>query len=175
MSANITNITKKKNLWGVEESYSPSQFYTKSCDDRGHSTYTRLVRIQPAVVEQIEALIAAKEIPAYRSVADFFRDSIIHRLAYIRENVNNPKMREKMSEILRLIHLEQVTQRLEDELTRYEELREKIANVCERSLQLGDNENLGEYLSRMHDDVDSWREPFRSQLLALVKLYQDKL
>lgn len=80
---------QKDNIWLLEESgYSEEEFYVKSKDDQGHSTYAR-VRFADHVFAQMGVLIQSKEIPEYRTIQDLIRDSVVHRLQYLSRTRNS--------------------------------------------------------------------------------------
>jgi hypothetical protein len=71
--------------FGTEgSSYSPDRFYVASADKNGHSHWLKM-RIPPAISGHISALVASGKIPQYRTVEDFYRDAVLHRLHSIEE------------------------------------------------------------------------------------------
>jgi hypothetical protein len=59
--------------------YSPEKFYVKATDSKGHSANLR-VHVPPIFAERVSALIASRTFPEYRTLADFVRDAMYHRL-----------------------------------------------------------------------------------------------
>lgn len=78
----------------------PTRFYFKSTDKNGHSEMAR-TRIPCYWQNAIDYIIGAMK--CYKNRSDFFRDAIIHRIAWIGENVSDIDPHELaiiMSEIL---------------------------------------------------------------------------
>lgn len=66
--------------------YSPDKWYTKSTDNNGHSERMR-IRIPPQVEAMISGLVS--EFSELDTVESFIRDSVIHRIVYVRDNYTN--------------------------------------------------------------------------------------
>jgi hypothetical protein len=82
--------------------YSADRFYVDATDGRGHSEKVHAA-LPPGIHSQLGALIAGRTVPTYRTMADFVRDAIIHRLHWMDENY-------------------EITEELQDELTRIRSL-----------------------------------------------------
>jgi len=73
-----------KNDWQLEEfeSYSRTRFYTKASDNKGHREEIR-VKVPPHIYDAIGRIVRSDgkgPIPEYRTMSDFVRDAIVHRL-----------------------------------------------------------------------------------------------
>jgi len=165
----------KRHLWSASDTYSTDQFYTRASDEKGHAAYSKVHRFEPAIYEQIKSLIEAKEYPAYKTFSDFVRDSLVHRLAWLRDNHSNPRVQEQMGQILRRIHVEEISDSYERELDHYTALNKRIKELCDKALSYNDISALQNYLDYLREEVDPLREPFRTQLNDLIDLYQQKL
>ena len=70
--------------WALElnSSYSLANFYTSATDAKGGSVHENF-RLQAWISESIAQLVASRQIPQYKTKADFFRDAMVHRLSYL--------------------------------------------------------------------------------------------
>jgi hypothetical protein len=65
--------------------YSADRFYVDATDGRGNREKVQIT-IPPSLYHELGNMMAARTVPDYRTMADFFRDAAIHRLHYLKEN-----------------------------------------------------------------------------------------
>jgi len=107
------SITPKGD-WQLEEpeSYSPTKFYTRASDSKGHREEIR-VKLPPDIYDAIGRIVRPDgkgPIPEYRTMQDFMRDAAVHRLKQLHdlgmvEGVENALRRQLAIEAI-LEHLE---------------------------------------------------------------------
>lgn len=62
--------------------YKLDHFYVDSTDKRGHNEKVQIT-VSPSVYGEIGSLVGDPKFAEYRTMADFVRDAIIHRLHYL--------------------------------------------------------------------------------------------
>lgn len=65
--------------------YSADRFYTDATDKHGVSAKMQIT-IPPSLHGEISELIASRNVPNYRTMADFGRDAVFHRLKYLEQH-----------------------------------------------------------------------------------------
>lgn len=68
------------------DGYTPDQFYCEAADKKGHSANLSTT-IPPGIYSELTTLIESGMIPQYAKKADFLRDAVRHRLAWLAQNV----------------------------------------------------------------------------------------
>jgi hypothetical protein len=67
-----------------DDDYSVRNFYTRATDNKGHGATIR-VPILPDLHAELGGLIALRRYPDYKTIGDFVRDAIMHRLRQLDE------------------------------------------------------------------------------------------
>lgn len=76
--------------WALANShkYSPDRIYNRATDGKGHKENV-LCPVPPSILHEIQALVASKVFPEYRTTQDFIRDAIVHRAKYVSERIKS--------------------------------------------------------------------------------------
>lgn len=162
-------------IWRTEKAgYSVEEFYTRSKDNKGHSTVYH-IRLPDDVAGELPAIIQSGKIPAYRTTADIWRDALIHRLHWLSENFEALPNIESVRNTITRIAVENNTLRYTEEITSYNRMLQQIQTSCDLALEARDLERLSSYLTEQRELVEEMREPFRSRAMELLKGYEEKL
>lgn len=87
MSKHVGEIVDRQDPWHEAlDSYDVTTYYTRSTDGRGHYEQLRNVKISSSLHAVLSQMIHERAIPEYRSIADVIRDSLIHRMHYVKAN-----------------------------------------------------------------------------------------
>lgn len=82
-------IVDPNDPWQVAtNAYDPHKYYIRSTDGKGHSDSV-MCSMSPAIKVALTQAIANRDVPVYRSVADFIRDAAVHRLHFVAEATRN--------------------------------------------------------------------------------------
>lgn len=157
--------------WDTERGYeyNPDHFYTRSTNKHDHSVDLRF-KLPPHIGSMLSEIVDSKRFPALRSVNDFCRDAVIHRLHYLNEQIANGKFERGLSLEMRLARLAQQQQ----EIQSLEAIVQTHASALEMAYNSHDKAVLHEVLSYLEDDVSVVREPYRNQLRELGKQYRQR-
>lgn len=148
--------------------YSEDRFYTKSSDERGHSKMLRLW-----IPQGIDAQVygATNEIPQYRTVQDFMRDAIVHRLEYLQK-------RYKLSDQgRRLLELERWKADSERRSVEIQTMTSAVNGVGERLTEAWAAEDYSLFVQEMREaeeQIDWLRDPYKERMITLLKEWKRK-
>lgn len=150
--------------WKLEsgQEYDPEKFYTRSKDKQGHSSTIR-VNIPDYLMANLAGLVQSKLIPAYKTREDFVRDAIVHRFAWVTDQLANTPLASRFeAERQRLAMIEDAAQRIA-ELEEHEEMLTALQAVCDRYYRqlswpalldyLQSQESVAESLSAEHREA----------------------
>jgi Arc/MetJ-type ribon-helix-helix transcriptional regulator len=160
--------------WGVETEYSIDEFYCEATDGRGHSDNHR-VRLKPQISGEIGALVESGRIPEYSTSSAFIRDAIVHRLRWLSENLDDPRLAARLAEGVRRTVIEEQTQRYITLVDSFEEMIARTREVCERALRFHDYLGVAGFLDEVQEFALNSRDPYQSRLLDVVKHYRSQL
>jgi hypothetical protein len=66
-------------------SYDVNEFYTHASDKKGHHA-TVQAALLPECHQLLSEIIASGKVPAWKTIGDAIRDSLRHRIEYVKEN-----------------------------------------------------------------------------------------
>lgn len=152
--------------WATDgDRYDPDSFYTASTDEKGHGRVMSL-RVPPVMQGMVSEIVNSHEYPAIRSVADFFRDAAIHRLHYLKSEMQASSV--LMADIEREVQraeLARIKNRLDEDRRLINDVNEQLAECA----ATGDAETF-EYVA---DLALGLAEPFSKysvkQLLGVIR------
>ncbi len=78
------------------QGYNPNAYYTKASDTKGHSAKIT-VKVPVNVAGEISAAVQSGKIDGYKTVQDFVRDAVIHRLHFIEPILEDPDLKRKIT------------------------------------------------------------------------------
>ncbi len=114
---------------GEATSYREDDYYTRSADERGHST-TTLLRLPPDVMGMAEEIVQLRKFP-YRTVQDIIRDGILHRIQYLR-GVEDLKETDAM--FARVLTIQKILDE-EDRAKEHGEVMKRLPGILDDLLQ----------------------------------------
>jgi len=158
--------------WTPEDGYSPDQFVTPACDDKGHTAQKR-VAFRPDVFPVLAQIVASGNFD-YRSPEDIVRDAVYHRIWYLAQRLGvtyrkgklEGEIRHIVTAAARVAELENLTYR-RTEREKYVDVLQGELEECRRlSNQPGFRLALQHAEARLDDD---WLdEPHRSHVQTIV-------
>lgn len=154
----------------VGNEYDPDQFYTRSTNKADHSIDERF-RFPPHLHAMVAEIVDSQRFPKLRSVADFWRDSAVHRAHYLNEQIKDGKFEKELSLEMRVCRIEARQQ----DMTKMQEVVAKHRESLESARQAGDIESLSEGMSDLEDDIYALRQPYKNQCKELGKTYREIL
>jgi hypothetical protein len=160
--------------WATEiedilSSYSGDRYYLKAADERGHSAMLH-ARVQPWVVAAIEEVTCNKEFP-YRTISDFVRDAIVHRLHYVMKEFPVPEVEHNLKQLARMQRILSFAEAHLEHLKFLDRTQDLVSELMSK----GDTRSaktLLEELIKSAETVssDEWREKYIKNLKE--KFYQ---
>lgn len=143
--------------WSTQTGYDPSKFYLASTDGKGHGT-TIKAQLPPELLSVIAALVQSGRFP-YKTTADFIRDSLCHRLAYIHEE----NELEKMDLVGAMMAMSKL-QLAQYELTALKNMVERGRTAVESAIAAKDETMLRQVLGTLDVAMAELRDPYREQM-----------
>ncbi len=160
----IGHLSDPNDPWAMAQAgYSPDKFYVRATDGKGHSENVQ-TKISPSLLGELSAIIAAKEIPEYRTVQDFIRDAVLHRAKYVAELLKRGTLAQKVDAEMVLSSIEGSRKMRREQEAIVSTGRDELADLIRVS-------NYGAYSSLVEelDSVsDMLMEPYGSQLATVV-------
>ena len=154
--------------WGVGgHEYSEAEFITRSTDHHGHFRHMR-VNVPPEVAARVEAIVATKTIPAYRTGQDLIRDAIMHRLHWLEERIEDPELARVLANERRRSSYSQAKQEIE-ELT---QLVADAETVLALQAKAKDWWALSASLEEIAEHANEIRQPYAGRMAQLAKSYR---
>ncbi len=155
------------NSWQLEsgQEYDPEKFYTRSKDKQGHSSTLR-INLPDYLMANLAELVQSKAIPAYRTREDFVRDAIVHRYAWVVDQLQNTTLATHFeAERQRLNIIEDAARRLA-ESEENSQLLESLRTVCDRYMADRSWDLLKDYLQLQEETVNllprAYQDTFRN-------------
>lgn len=156
-----------------EDGYSPDQFVTPACDQKGHADRARIA-FPPDVFPALAQIVGSGQFEAYRTPHDIVRDAVYHRIWYLadqlgvtyRERKLQGQIRQVVTSAARVAHLEQLayqrTKRVE-----FVKALEVEVDDCQR---LRDKAGVQLVLAHAQAQLEeNWlQEPYQSQVQAII-------
>lgn len=149
--------------WEVESStdwwYDETRMYTGSQDDHGHSAQVR-VNFPKNLAAQLQRVIADGRIPEYKSLNDFVRDAIVHRVHKVGKWLDNGDLLQEVHVGLLLAEQQQIKQQKVDAQLYLNALRENLTDAKTR----GRTEFLKQMVRKAREAADTLPEDFQDEL-----------
>lgn len=155
---------------GETKGYSRENFYTAARDGGGNSE-TKYLKISGAVLGQIGSLVSGRQIPAYKTEADFIRDAIVHRLRDVAEMVNDGAI---LSTVNRAVKLDRIQQR-QVELQEFAAVIANHEEVMAQCLQSEDDLLLEDLIHDAESDYEDLRPNYQARLTVVIDKYKAEL
>lgn len=151
---------------GVDDDYSPDEFYTKATNKHDHSSTPYSVRVDPTTSAQVSALIASGKIPHYKTPSDFFRDALVHRLHYLvyRMDLGSDEMRELLSRTREQARLDMLASQTAD----IEKMIETARKGINDAMIKGDVYMRDQIREGLERQLEHLREPYRGQVVGML-------
>lgn len=158
--------------WDTErgQSYSLDSFYTRSTNKHDHSAEGKF-RLPPHIQAAVAQIVDSKQFPQLRSIQDFYRDSVIHRLHHLNETIQDGRLEKQLS-------LEMRACRVAEKQKEVEELKQTVdnhTNNLELALSMRDSEAISDSLALLEDDLPNIRNPYRAMLKELARKFRNEL
>ena len=148
-----------EDLWQTDDSYDPNEFYTASADRRGHSD-TFYVKVPPYVASALSQFIQSGKVPQYKTVQDFIRDAIVHRIHYLMYNWPG-----ELDECAALLRMQHKLAKLKENEETFQRALEDLAEL----IRIGQRETaLEQYRELLEITLDTRR---RQRILAAAKQF----
>ncbi len=150
----------------TSDNYDLDEFYTRSVDKRGHHS-SAYISIPPELSAEIQEMVASKSFPAYRTAGHFWRDASIHRLHYLAQRGENPRL----ARFIRLqVHLANAEALLAEQ-RQHADLLEKFGTAMEQAHERGDNQALGRISQAVVLAAEDVPDTVAEALLKMVNRY----
>jgi len=147
----------------TSNNYSVSKYYTSARDKKGFSTTVR-VSIPPVVMSNIASFVATQRIPEYKTSQDVLRDALVHRLQWLRDNVDSLVLNDAAKMLIMETRSEQYL--------RHREAVAKHLRNYEDAFRLSNRNDQVMLLKNVTADLaDASDDTLREGLLALVQRY----
>lgn len=151
-----------------KDPYSRDKFYTHSRDKKTGDRGTVQAQVAGGLLHEIDALIAEKIIPEYRTRGDFVRDAITHRLHDIGEMKSEFKLLKRLNPLILLMKMEHLQSDVE--------ASNKVVTSSEAMLSSAATHQdwvaVGLALEDGFMQLESLREPYRTRLTAILRQYE---
>lgn len=157
-----------------EDSYARSNFYTISEDHRGHDKQAPRFRVLGSINARVAQLVQSGEFPAYRSVADVWRDAMVHRLKDLEGYTKDARMKDALRKTVQQARMTSEIRATLQAGKDAEEMLSLLDQLVSRH-DLYDRTFLRERLSEYMGKAEEFDEPLRSKLVGKIKLHLDRL
>jgi Arc/MetJ-type ribon-helix-helix transcriptional regulator len=148
--------------------YSPTKFWHRSSDTNGHSMDAR-VTMPKFWRGQIEEAVEARQFP-YRTMADFIRDAVWHRLQWCREELKDTHPDLAMAYLMENVEADV------DAFTWAAKKADEMVNKLEGALAIaragGDTSAFARTLGKVEMHAMDMSEPTRSRLMEKIEHYR---
>lgn len=156
-----------------EDGYSPDQFVTPACDQKGHAERIR-INLPPDVMPALAQIVGSGQFEAYRTAHDVIRDAVYHRIWFLADQLGatyrdrkiQGQIRQVVTSSARVAEIEQLTYQRSK---RHEFVMTLEAEV-EECRRLRDKSGLQLVLAHAQAQLDGdWlTEPYRSDVQNIV-------
>ncbi len=148
--------------------YSEDRFYIKSSDKQGHS---KMIRIWIPQGIQAQVYEAISKVPHYRSVQDFVRDALVHRLEFTQH-------RYAMSDqARRAMELERMMADQEHRKAEMETMHESVESLDVTLGEMYEREDwslMDQEFDQSYEYIDWLRDPYRARAVAVFDKWRNK-
>jgi hypothetical protein len=145
-----------------QRGYSEDRFYTKSTNQQNHSKELR-VALPQGLDAQVYGVV--RDVPEYRSLQDFFRDAIVHRLEYLQKRY---RISESGRRLLELERLRADSDRRSADIDTMTEAVSDLGVKLTKAWEAQDYAVLVEELEEGAELLDWLRQPYRGQVERLL-------
>lgn len=87
--------------WNASGAYNPDKYYTEASDKSGRGDPIN-ARIPPQIGSSIAALVQSGVVSEYRTLSDFVRDAVVHRLHTIGEKIQSGEIQRRVNMVAML-------------------------------------------------------------------------
>lgn len=154
-----------------DDAYDPNQVYIGgSKDAQGHATNIR-AKIPDTWMGSIGEIVNSPDWPEYRSVQDFYRDAIYHRMRWASrqpDRTTSPRVAKLMaiaSGTAALDYHNMIT-------TASKEYIDQASKTLQNLVANGNQLALREAIKELESTLDLIEEPYRSELARLLETYE---
>lgn len=160
--------------WGTEAvGYRIDDFYIGSTDGRGHNQNVQ-VPVPTNVMGHMASMIQMRTFPAYRSMQDFIRDAIVHRLHQLAAMTD----RETATTLNEVVSMEVMASHVEKHARDMDTMRSMVSRA-DQNLSLAAKEEDWITLRKMLDvyegGIEDLNEPWRGRLEEILETYRRRL
>lgn len=155
---------------GETKGYQRDNFYTAARDGAGNSE-TKYLKISGAILGQIGSLVSGRQIPAYKTEADFIRDAIVHRLHDVGEAIDDGRI---LATVNRTVKLDRIQQR-QVELQEFAAIIEQHEETMAQCVQSGDAMLLSDLIADAESDYEDLRPNYQVRLTTVIEKYKTEL
>lgn len=154
-----------------DDAYDPNQVYIGgSKDTQGHSTNIR-AKIPDTWMGSIGEIVNSNDWPEYRTVQDFYRDAIYHRMRWATRQPD----RSTSVRVAKLIAIARGQAAIDyaDMLMRSsQEFVENASKTLAALVANGNQLALREAMKEMENVLDELEEPYRDELRRTIETYE---
>lgn len=155
---------------GESKGYTKTHFYTSARDSNGNSE-TKYFKIAGSTLGRIGALVSSKQIPAYKTEADFIRDACIHRLQEVGEMLEDGEILEVVN---RAVKMDRIQQR-QIEMQDFAMIIASHEEVMAQCVQSEDVILLGDLIEDAESDYEDLRPNYQARLSVIIDKYKVEL
>jgi hypothetical protein len=172
MTSTINSTINDPDPWSLANAntYDIDKFYCRSTDGKGHYRNIQ-VPLSPALMGEIQALVASQVISSYRTLQDFIRDACIHRAKYVAELVKSGVLGKVIDSEIMLAEV--ARRRVERE--GYQKVIEEYKEEVDKCLLAGDKTRVHDLIADMVVFVEHMPPPYNSHLDELIKATERKV
>lgn len=152
----------------VDETYDIAMVYTRSKNKHDHGDKMSCT-VPPLMNGEVQQLIKRDIVPAYRSVQDFMRDAMYHRLMFWNQLLELPP------ETQRMLVIEWQLSLNEQELERVVNVGKVIADmqtVLQQLVASGDVDSAWSYITRTRTNVQLMDEHLKFRAEQVLQQYE---
>jgi hypothetical protein len=169
-------VPEPRRLTAVDDTYDPF-----STDDKGYdknSFYTnggnrgdnevKSIRLPMSTIAKIGEMIASRDVPAYKTEADFYRDAIVHRLHDVAEMRKN-------GDLLQFVNIQTMASRVamrRDDMASLNQLVMSYEEAMGEALRMEDKPLLETLLGEAENDIEELRPTYQFKLRDIIKRYR---
>jgi len=147
--------------------YSPTTFYTRSQDDKGHSINLR-VTIPVNLSGMIGFLVESPAWPEYRTSQDVLRDALVHRLEWVSAQTG----REQVPSIREALQRERLLARLDAEradAARRTDMEKALVDMVTMKVGDGDLDGALKILGEAEAVAADMAGPYRARFVEMIR------
>ncbi len=153
--------------WLDMDGYKRSTVFTRSTDKFGHSI-TKHCKVAPEVDARMEALVASKSNPAYRTTHDVMRNGLVHVLHYEAERQNDPETIAWVNHLAAVADMDRMAAQNMEWKSTIEHTRDTLTEMKAD----GDPASIQNVLGRMNPSLLIMPEPYRSRLAEVLDAHR---